>query len=338
MTKGKITKRSLWMSVLSLLLCLAMLLGTTFAWFTDSVTSENNIIKSGNLDIELEYWNGEAWVDVAGQSEILTNELWEPGVTEVAYLRVANAGSLALKYQLGINIVSEIEGVNVAGESFKLSDYIQFGVVEDVNGETDAYDDRNNAVADVTDSKKISAGFTKEAAMESGEELYIALVLYMPTTVGNEANHNGTDVPEINLGINVVATQGELEEDSFGSDYDASATFPKRQINVTEQQTVVDKIANDGALTEEVSVGRDQGDAQAIVPAGVQMVPGATELTLTVNTIQNSEANVEVNQAEEESLSVDVHMDGIAADNTVPMKITLKGIVRPGLNASNIQL
>ena len=102
MTNAKMTKRALLSSAVSLLLCVSMLLGTTFAWFTDSVTSANNIIKYGNLDIELEYWNGTDWVDVAGKSDILTNTLGEPGVTEVAYLRVANAGSLVLKYQLGV--------------------------------------------------------------------------------------------------------------------------------------------------------------------------------------------------------------------------------------------
>ena len=160
MTKARSTKKALLMSALSLLLCFAMLIGTTFAWFTDSVTSANNIIKSGNLDVELEYWNGTDWVNVNGKSDILTNKLWEPGVTEVAYLRVANAGSLALKYQLGINIVSETAGVNAAGDSFKLSDYIQFGVVEgiDVDAATKApvtYATREAAVAALQSNSKI---------------------------------------------------------------------------------------------------------------------------------------------------------------------------------------
>ena len=118
MTKTRSTKRALIASVISVLLCVSMLLGTTYAWFTDSVTSANNIIVSGNLDIELEYWNGTEWVSVEGKTDILTNELFEPGTTEVAYLRVANAGTLALKYQLGVNVVSETAGVNAAGESF----------------------------------------------------------------------------------------------------------------------------------------------------------------------------------------------------------------------------
>ena len=55
MTNRKTTRRALFMSVISLMLCCAMLVGTTFAWFTDEVTSVNNIIKAGNLDVELYY-------------------------------------------------------------------------------------------------------------------------------------------------------------------------------------------------------------------------------------------------------------------------------------------
>jgi len=232
MTQTKSTKRALLSSVLALFLCFSMLLGTTFAWFTDSVTSANNVIQSGNLDIELEYWDGSAWVDVNGKDDILTNTLWEPGVTEVAYLRVANAGSLALKYQLGINIESETAGTNAEGNSFKLSDYIKFGVVEGINGETGAYANRDAAVAAVTDSKIISAGFTKAEAMQSGDELYLALVVWMPTDVSNDANYKTSDDPAdpdkyrptIELGINVMASQVTSEYDSFGNDYNASAS------------------------------------------------------------------------------------------------------------------
>ena len=108
MTKSKVTKRALLSSILSILLCFTMLLGTTFAWFTDSVTSANNIIKSGNLDIVLEYYDAEngKWLDVKGSSDILEGVLWEPGYTDVAYLRFKNAGSLALKYQLGAKNIS----------------------------------------------------------------------------------------------------------------------------------------------------------------------------------------------------------------------------------------
>ena len=106
MKRKNVTRSALFTSIISLLLCVSMLVGTTFAWFTDTVTSANNIIKSGNLDIVLEYWDGDSWEDVEGKSDILSEDLWEAGYGDVAYLRLKNAGSLALKYQLGVNIVS----------------------------------------------------------------------------------------------------------------------------------------------------------------------------------------------------------------------------------------
>ena len=238
MTTKYSTKNALVSSIIVLVMCVSMLLGTTFAWFTDSVTSANNIIQSGNLDIELEYWNGTEWVDVAGKSDILTNTLWEPGVAEVAYLRVANAGSLALKYQLGINIISETAGVNVAGEEFLLSDYLMFGVKEisaDEDKKPATYADRDAAVAAVTDAKKLSVGYNAPSTMAPDSELYLALVVYMPETVDNVANHDGETIPTINLGINVVATQYTFEEDSFGSDYDDGAFIPVAPETIPEE-------------------------------------------------------------------------------------------------------
>lgn len=228
MTKTRSTKSALISSVIALFLCFAMLLGTTFAWFTDSVTSANNIIQSGNLDIVLEYYDAETkkWKDVDGSAEILKKEaLWEPGYTDVVYLRFENAGSLDLKYQLGVNIISEKEGTNVDGKKFKLSDYIYFGVAENVDGENGAYENREDAQNAVKSVETIlSKGYAKTGKLEADSGFqYLAMVVYMPTTVGNVANHNGADIPQIDLGINILATQVDSESDSFNNTYDAYA-------------------------------------------------------------------------------------------------------------------
>ena len=290
MTKKYSTKQALISSILVLALCCTMLVGTTFAWFTDSVSSANNVIKSGNLDVELEYWNGSAWVDVSGKSDILTNEYWEPGVTEIAYLRVANAGSLALKYQLGINIISEIAGKNAAGQEFKLSDYIFFDVIEGVNGETGAYANRDAALAAIANGKKISAGYTKASAMAPDEELYLALVVYMPTSVGNEANHNGTDEPEIELGINVIATQLANENDSFGNDYDEDAWHPDMQVYTAEDLAAAVSSAEPG--TEIVLMDTVTLTQPLVIPAAasaatysMRSTPATTTIDLNGNAI-----------------------------------------------------
>jgi len=230
MTNKKTTKRALLSSVLSLVLCLTMLIGTTFAWFTDSVTSSNNIIKSGNLDVELEYSTDMTnWNKVTETTNIFKEgALWEPGYTEVIYLRVSNLGSLALKYDLGVNIVSETPGTNKAGESFNLSNYIEFGVIDPV---TVAFSGREAARAAVTDAKKLATAYTKEASLlakAEGATEYpadvVAMVVYMPETVGDEANHNG-NAPEIKLGLNLFATQLMEEKDSFNNTYDEMASF-----------------------------------------------------------------------------------------------------------------
>ena len=227
------TKKALISSVVSLLLCVSMLLGTTYAWFTDSVTSNNNIIKSGNLDIELEYLDAEGnWQTVDATTNVfMDNALWEPGHTEVVYLKVINKGSLAFNYKLSVNIVEEITSINVYDNELKLSDYIMMGAVDD---QDTVFADRTTAV-DTLDADAVTpikegyaAAGTLYAANDiptgGASEKYLALVVYMPETVGNEANHKtGADVPTIKLGINLLATQETYEADGFGTDYDEGA-------------------------------------------------------------------------------------------------------------------
>ena len=245
MTKIKNTKRALLASALSLLLCVSMLVGTTYAWFTDSVVSANNIIKSGNLDVVLEYktnWSDD-WQTVENNSAIFKeNVLYEPGYTEVVYLRISNAGTLALKYNLKVAIASETGSTNVNGDAFKLSDYLQIGsYCQDEYSGAFNYADilmpamfgtRAAALSNVTGLAKLSEAnsiIKSDAPILAGDKTaqVVALVLTMPESVGNEANYAaGYNAPEINLGITLLATQYTSEQDSFGWDYDENAEYP----------------------------------------------------------------------------------------------------------------
>ncbi len=110
----KHTKRALLSSALSLLLCITMLIGTTWAWFTDSVTSAGNIIKSGTLDVEMSWADGKenpdsaTWKD-ASTGAIFDYALWEPGYVQVRHVKIANVGTLAFKYQIAIKANGELE-------------------------------------------------------------------------------------------------------------------------------------------------------------------------------------------------------------------------------------
>ncbi len=88
MTSSKATRRALVASILAVLMCAAMLVGTTFAWFTDTASTGVNKIQAGNLDVELEYsYDMENWKTATTSTKLFDDStLWEPGVTEVVYL------------------------------------------------------------------------------------------------------------------------------------------------------------------------------------------------------------------------------------------------------------
>ena len=222
------TKRALLTSVLALVLSLAMLAGSTFAWFTDTASTGVNRIVSGNLDVGLEYWDKESgWLDAEDSKDLFDeNALWEPGYTQIVYLKVKNNGNLALTYAMQITPVHETVGVNVDGEEFKLSDYIKFGwtaFTVDGDGAPVALD-REAAQTGVGDGAQLGTTLHRQVAepMEAGAEELVALVAWMPEDVGNEANYS-TVQPTIELSLKILATQAAVESDSFDSAYDEDA-------------------------------------------------------------------------------------------------------------------
>ena len=223
---SKSTKRALITSALAILMCAAMLIGTTFAWFTDTASTAVNKIQAGNLDIELEYSKDfTEWIKVNDTTKLFEESaLGEPGRTEVVYLRVKNAGNLALKYTLGIYNLYENRGKNVAGDFYYLSNFVKLGAAE----ADAAYADRAAAISAVQDSAKTlkSIGDTGVVGADlavNNEKVY-AMVLYMPTEVGNEANpKNKSWAAKVSFGIKVSATQAVSEYDSYGNTYDEKA-------------------------------------------------------------------------------------------------------------------
>ena len=224
----KATKRALLTSIMALVMCVVMLVGTTFAWFTDTASTAVNKIQAGNLDVELEYSKDfSEWTKVTDTTKVFEEStLWEPGRTEVVYLRVKNAGNLALKYTLGIYKLYDNSGKNVLGNKYNLSDYVKLGAVE-----TDAkYENRAAAINAVDAEAKTlkslgDTGFIG-TKLEATDTKTYAMVLYMPTEVGNEANPKNADpyyAAKVSFGIRVSATQAVSESDSFGNTYDEKA-------------------------------------------------------------------------------------------------------------------
>jgi len=193
------TRRALLSSAVSLVLCFTMLLGTTFAWFTDSASTAVNTIQSGTLDVVLEYWNGTEWEDAQGQTlsfkkaaNAPANEqiLWEPGCTyKLPAIRVGNKGNLYLKYQIAIT--------GIDGDA-KLNEAIEWSYT--VEGTTNA------------------AAFDGDLAPNAYTD-GIVITGHMKEEAGNEYQ----DLTIDGISITVYATQKDAEFDSFNNEYDKPA-------------------------------------------------------------------------------------------------------------------
>ena len=251
MTNRKSTKRALLGSVVAMVLCLAMLVGATFAWFTDTASTGVNKIQAGNLDVALEYSTDmENWKEATSSTKLFSdNTLWEPGVTEVVYLRVKNNGNLALKYTMGLNSqVGFANGVNKAGETYNVGDYLKLGTAT-VTGKLATREEAWAAVAGtahvMADLKPFTDGMPVLEAGKTSDAM--ALVIYMPTEVGNEANAGSKASYVYRLGVDVYATQAPVESDSFNNTYDAKApTAFKAVSSSSETLEVTENIQANG--------------------------------------------------------------------------------------------
>ena len=252
MTNSKSTKRALITSVLAIFMCVAMLIGTTFAWFTDTASTGVNKIQAGNLDVKLMYSTDmQTWKEATEQTKLFDdNALWEPGYTQVVYLKVVNAGNLALKYETGFskNYTSN-SGKNVNGDWYRVDNYLKIGTAETAT----KFANREAVWSAIAANERTLAKdvmLTDEwTTLRAGEESKpFAVAIYMPTSVGNEANASRLRPSSVSgLGIEVRATQATVESDSFGSDYDANAATVLKRVEYTDgEHTVTGNIQANG--------------------------------------------------------------------------------------------
>ncbi len=265
MNNKRATKRALLTSVMALVMCVVMLVGTTFAWFTDTASTGVNKIQAGNLDIEVKYTlDGETWKDLDEATDIFQKGLWEPGHTEVVALKFKNNGNLALKYSINMNIVDETVGINKSEQEYKLSDYLKVKTLSQEASQIGdicigmAFSARNDGLGyTATANFKDATVLDHDLFLAPGEVgNYLIMKVYMPETVGNEANAISTEkAASIRFGLNVVATQVPYEKDSFGNTYDKDATYP---VIVSNQQQANDAITNATDKKVNISIASGQ--------------------------------------------------------------------------------
>ena len=244
MANKKTARRAFVSSVISLILCCSMLVGTTFAWFTDEVTTGMNTIAAGNLDVEL-LADGNKVDSATKLFDDVT--LWEPGVVLYENLQVANVGTLALKYRLSLNFGNEND-LN----GHKLSEVLKIAVIDKVADNAtreEVLEAAKAALADLPEGSGTLANFTELGELEAGEtgteKTFVIFWEPNANEIDNLYNANNGQVTSdgkelhIEFGVKLEATQKMSEEDSFGPDYDEPANFlPKAIVNNTGAKTV----------------------------------------------------------------------------------------------------
>ena len=231
MTKTN-NKKALLSSAFALVLSVAMLIGTTFAWFTDTASTGVNKIVSGNLKVDiigetsdshistLKFTKAGAETDAGAAEEIL----WEPGCRYLTEgFRIANKGNLALKWKAQVNmnniINGKVEGSTIAKDGKSLLDVIDFYVVTSTDENAEAVAIEN------------FVGNLKKT--ETSEVYYIKGV--MQTTAGNDYQ----DLTLDGITVTVIATQDTVENDSFNNQYDKDAEYPILVTTGDELQAIV---------------------------------------------------------------------------------------------------
>ena len=272
MNNKRATKRALLTSVMALVMCVVMLVGTTFAWFTDTASTGVNKIQAGNLDIKVEYrtsFEGN-WKTLDDATDLFgaAGTLFEPGHTRVVELRITNAGNLALKYKIGMNVVSETAGTNKGGNPYKLSDYLKVGTtsIQQYNPtdqisslmERLIFQKGDFGMWTARDFANFELEYTSNGnahALQPGAAQILGIKVYMPETVGNEANAISTEkAASINFGLNVVATQYTVESDSFGTQYDKDAPLDFEPVSTADELKAAAANGKNVQLTQDVTL------------------------------------------------------------------------------------
>ena len=258
MAKFKATKAAFVGSFISLLLSCAMLLGTTYAWLTDSVSSSDNRISSGSLDIDLLIYKSGKYVSIADGGRDIFSETnggktvdWEPDKTEIIYLAVENIGSLALEYNIKLNVTGNLAGA------------LEYAILDNEKA------DEPTVVSwlAIKNNKKALNGKLNEATIpvvkgELNKEKsinYFAIAVHMPDNASDKYQDE-----TIAGSLNLSAKQSSYEKDSYGNTYDKGpeGTYNASKMTVVTIDTLRDfkrftKAVNTDGTYENVKVANN---------------------------------------------------------------------------------
>lgn len=271
------TKSKLLSSVIALVLCVSMLIGATFAWFTDTASTGVNKIQAGNLDIQLLAEDGTtslegktlSWQKVAGHGN--ESVLWEPGCTYFTDgFQIKNAGDLNLKFKIAVNGITSGDATLLNAIDFyltttKSNDLSSTGAIP-LNSFTSG-------------EFKLAPGKFWKGTTDSNDTGSTPTTIYLAGHMKEDAGNEYQGLSIDGIGITVYATQMEAEFDSFNNSYDHDADYIERHATIMND-------ANGQTITLEAGKTYTVGNATVTVEANgdISYTNNGNAQTVTIET------------------------------------------------------
>lgn len=197
------------LSLCAVLLWAALGTGTSLAWFTDTSAEVRNIFHAAEFALKVSHRTPDgSYEPVDSRTQVFDDgALYEPGYTQVVYLKVENGGDLPFSFRTAVSTADYTTAVNVFGAQFNLQDHLRFGLVT-ASTEAELENRLASRPAAAAAAQMPLNNYASDAAvLEPGGEAYVGLIVRMPEAVGNEANYRGATVPRVELGVIVEADQ-----------------------------------------------------------------------------------------------------------------------------------
>ena len=279
------SKKALFLSVISMVICVSMLIGSTFAWFTDSATANVNTIQAGNLDVELVKADGSplttalGWVKAEGHENEAV--LWEPGCTySLEGFKIRNAGNLALKYKVVISgltgdatLLNAIEFTVKKGDTEVLLENFEGKLLPKDSAATDGFETYETSVITITGKMKQDAGNEYKGLSIDG----IKITVYA-TQVGYESDSTNKDYDENATYYPVIDAAGLKDALKAGGDISVEKDVPTSGTDTLSARTIITKPTNlnlKGKIVSPDNMGNNSTNFTALIVAADTTIDAA---------------------------------------------------------------
>lgn len=218
--KLPVIRQALLMSLISMFVCVVMLVGMTYAWFTDSASASVNLIRSGNINITAEYRveNTNEWrpVQTTSSKELFKPQggIWAPGSSASASFKISNKGDIPARCGFSVKF----------GKSDAASTLFTY-TIEQIKTETTGLPVTQDDAA----AAPATENMTSTVSLKSKESVVIKVTVSIPRDV-SIATYNAAQPTSTTLSLNVLAVQDSITAGSA----DEKAAFAAAEGNMSK--------------------------------------------------------------------------------------------------------